>query len=237
MFRRQSSIICATYVNLILLACFLLYFPRPALAQATTGSIIGSVTDPSGAAVPSARVTIRNLDQNSTTTVDTNDSGNYTKGQLIPGPYEITIEKAGFRSFKQQNVTVTVGASTRADAQMQLGEQAQQVTVTEAPPGLETNNAQVKSSLSGPQIDQLPVVNRNFTNLNLLAPGATLNTFQHAASENPQQSTLVNTNGQEFAGTNYILRWHEQQRLGARHHHGEPADRLGWPNYYCHQQL
>ena len=51
----------------------------------------------------------------------------------------------------------------------------------------------------------MPVVNRNFTNLNLLAPGATLNTFQHAASENPQQSTLVNTNGQEFAGTNYVL--------------------------------
>jgi hypothetical protein len=73
------------------------------------------------------------------------------------------------------------------------------------PPGLATDNAQVTSTLSGVQVNQLPVVNRNFTNLNLLAPGATLNTFQHAARENPQQSTLVNTNGQEFAGTNYVL--------------------------------
>jgi hypothetical protein len=86
MFRRQSAIICETYVNLILLVCLLPYIPRPALAQATTGSIIGSVTDPSGAAVPSARATIRNLDQNSTTIVDTNESGNYTKGRTHSRP-------------------------------------------------------------------------------------------------------------------------------------------------------
>jgi len=163
------------------------------------------VTDASGAAVPHAKVTIRNLDQNASTTVETNDSGNYSHSELIPGRYELRIEKPGFRTFIQQNVTVTVGASARADAQLQLGEQTQQVTVTEAPPGLETNNAEVTSTLSSQQIEQLPVVNRNFTNLNLLAPGATLNTFQHAASENPQQSTLVNTNGQEFSGTNYLL--------------------------------
>ncbi len=61
------------------------------------------------------------------------------------------------------------------------------------------------TSLDSRQITQFPVLNRNFTNLTLLVPGAQLNTFQHAAAENPQQSTLVNTNGQEFAGTNYLL--------------------------------
>ncbi|HKW98229.1 MAG TPA: TonB-dependent receptor [Bryobacteraceae bacterium] len=59
--------------------------------------------------------------------------------------------------------------------------------------------------MSNQQITQLPVFNRNFTNLTLLVPGATINTFQHAPSENPQGSILVNTNGQEFAGTNYLL--------------------------------
>jgi hypothetical protein len=198
---RQSLPLYAGHVCLVLL----MSLPRLALAQATTGSIIGTVTDPSGAAVSDARVTIRNLDQNITTTAQTNESGNYTKSQLIPGRYELAIEKSGFRRFTQQNVTVTVGATARADAQLQIGEQTQTVTVNEAPPGLETNNAQVTSTLSGQQVTQLPIVNRNFTNLNLLAPGATLNTFQHAASENPQQSTLVNTNGQEFSGTNYVL--------------------------------
>ena len=148
---------------------------------------------------------IRNLDQNTTSKVESNESGNYSQGQLIPGSYEVTIQRTGFKAAVQRNVSVIVGVTVRVDQQLQIGEKTQQVTVTEAPPGLETSNAQVTSKLSGQQMDQLPVINRNFTNLNLLAPGATLNTFQHAASENPQQSTLVNTNGQGFAGTNYIL--------------------------------
>src|ERR1700719_2724248 len=124
MLRRRALTICATHVCLILLVLL----PRLALAQATTGSIIGSVTDPSGASVSGARVTIRNLDQNTTTTVESNESGNYTQSQLIPGRYELTIEKPGFKAFTQQNITVTVGGSARADAQMQIGEQSQQVT-------------------------------------------------------------------------------------------------------------
>jgi hypothetical protein len=119
MLRRQALTICAAHVGLILLVSL----PRLALAQATTGSIIGSVTDPSGASISGARVTIRNLDQNTATTVESNDSGNFTQSQLIPGRYELTVEKPGFKTYTQQNITVTVGASARADAQMQIGEQ------------------------------------------------------------------------------------------------------------------
>ena len=190
-------------------ACAILFSilltPVAILGQATSGSIIGTVTDQTGAAVPGASVDIRNVDQNVTSNVATNESGNYVQGQLVPGRYEVTIKKAGFNAAVQPNVPVTAGTTVRVDQQLQIGEKTQQITVNEAPPGLETSNAQVTSTLSSQQMNRLPVVNRNFTNLNLLAPGATLNTFQHAASENPQQSTLVNTNGQEFAGTNYIL--------------------------------
>src|SRR5258707_13711060 len=122
---RQSLSLCAAHVCLVLLVSL----PRLALAQATTGGIIGTVTDPSGAAISDAKVTIRNLDQNITTTAQTNESGNYTKSQLIPGRYELTIEKPGFRLVTQQNVTVTVGATARADAQLQVGEQTQTATV------------------------------------------------------------------------------------------------------------
>ena len=201
MSRQNALTICATCASLFLI----LLTPRVIVGQATTGGIIGTVTDQSGAAVPGASVAIRNLDQNTTSKVESNESGNYSQGQLIPGSYEVTIQRTGFKAAVQRNVSVIVGVTVRVDQQLQIGEKTQQVTVTEAPPGLETSNAQVTSKLSGQQMDQLPVINRNFTNLNLLAPGATLNTFQHAASENPQQSTLVNTNGQEFAGTNYML--------------------------------
>src|SRR5229473_4377273 len=89
--------------------CLVLFVssPRIALAQATTGTIIGSVTDSSGASVPGARVTILNIDQNNKTTTETNESGNYTKSELTPGRYELTIEKPMFKAFIQQNVTVT----------------------------------------------------------------------------------------------------------------------------------
>ena len=174
-------------------------------AQAVYGTIIGTVTDASGGSVAGAKVVATNVNQNVSTSTTTNDSGNYTLTQLAPGQYSIAVEKQGFNRFVQQNVTVTVGLSAKVDAAMQLGAITQEVTVSEAPPGLETDRAEVNTTLGGGQITQLPVLNRNFTNLTLLAPGAQLNTFQHAPSENPQSSTLVNTNGQEFAGTNYLL--------------------------------
>jgi hypothetical protein len=175
----------------------------PANAQAVSGNVFGTVTDPSGGAVANAKVTIANVDTNVSTTTNTNDSGNYTATQLAPGNYKITIEKAGFNTFIQENIPVSVSLGTRVDATLTLGQVTQQVTVTEAPPELQSDRAEVDTSLTAGQIEQLPVLNRNFTNLTLLVPGATLNTFQHAATENPQQSTLVNTNSQEFAGTNY----------------------------------
>ena len=115
------------------------------------------------------------------------------------------MERPGFNQVVQQNVKVTVGQSTRVDAALQIGAVTEQVVVSEAPPEIQTDRAEVSTSLGSHTITQLPLLNRNFTNLTLLVPGATLNTFQHAAAENPQQSTLVNTNGQQFSGTNYLL--------------------------------
>lgn len=174
-------------------------------AQAVYGTVLGTVTDSTGALVSGASVTATNVAQGTKTQTTTNESGNYTLQQLLPGTYEIAIEKTGFNRFVQQNVAVVVGLSTRVDTSLQLGAITQEITVTEAPPGLQTDRAEVNSTLSSGQIGQLPVINRNFTNLTLLVPGAVQNTFQHAPSENPQQSTLINTNGQEFSGTNYLF--------------------------------
>ncbi|HMF78048.1 MAG TPA: TonB-dependent receptor, partial [Bryobacteraceae bacterium] len=173
--------------------------------QATSGGIFGTITDSSGAVVPDAKVTILNRDQNITTEVRTNESGNYTQTQLASGHYRITVEGSGFQPFVQENITVSVGGSSRVDVQLVLSSETQQLTISGAPPALVTDSAEVTTTLSGPQANQIPLLNRNFTNLTLLVPGATLNTYQHSPAENPQQSTLVNTNGQAFAGTNYLL--------------------------------
>ncbi len=177
----------------------------PAMPQAISGQIVGTVMDPSGAVVPDAKVTATNIDRNVVVTATTNVSGNYTLSQLMPGTYRISIEKSGFQTLVQENVRVTVALSTRVESTLQVGEVSQSVTVSSAPPGIQTDRAEVESTITREQVTNLPVFNRNFTDLTLLAPGATLNTYQHASQENPQQSTLVNTNGQMFAGSNYLL--------------------------------
>ena len=155
-------------------------------AQAVFGSIIGTVTDNSGAVVPGAKITIKDVNRGTVLSTTTNDSGNYTQTQLSPGTYTVSVEKPGFRTFTQQNVTVTVGLTARVDSTLEVGGTTQEITVSEAPPGLATDRAEVNSTLGSHQITDLPVFNRNFTNLTLLVPGATINTFQHAAAENPQ---------------------------------------------------
>lgn len=199
--RPRNWLISSLYAAL----CILSLNPLRLGAQAVYGNIIGTVTDPTGALVANAKVTVRNVDQNVTTTTTSNESGNFTVPQLSPGRYEVTVERAGFNRVTQQKVTVAVGQSARVDVTLQVGALAQEVVVSEAPPQLETDRAEVHTSIDARQITQFPVLNRNFTNLTLLVPGAQLNTFQHAAAENPQQSTLVNTNGQEFSGSNYLL--------------------------------
>ncbi len=174
-------------------------------SQVVSGNIIGTVTDPTGAAVAGATIEVSNLGTGSSAQTTTNESGNYTAPNLAAGSYTVTVTKTGFQKFLQQNVTVAVGQSARVDAAISVGETSQEVTVSSAPPAVETDRAEVQTRLTAGQISSLPVLNRNFTNLALLTPGSVLNTYQHAASENPQQSTLVNTGGQIFAGTNYQL--------------------------------
>ena len=189
----------------LVLSFLTLPFSPQLLSQAVSGNIIGTVTDPSGAAVGGATVQVSNAGTGSSAQTTTNESGNYTLADLAPGTYSITVAKPGFRTFKQENAAVSVSQSSRVDASLSVGETSQQITVTDAPPVIESDRAAVETRLSSQQISTLPLAGRNFTTLALLTPGSVINTFQHAASENPQQSVLVNTGGQEFAGTNYQL--------------------------------
>ena len=90
-------------------------------AQQVFGSIIGTVTDPSGSAVANAKVTIADITKGTSTDVTTNDSGQYSKGQLIPDPYRVTIEAAGFQKVVSSDLTVQVDQATQFNASMQVG--------------------------------------------------------------------------------------------------------------------
>ncbi len=140
--------------------------------QTVRGSIIGTVMDPSDALVEGAKITATNVATNVSTTTTSNASGNYGLPQLTPGIYKVSIEKTGFQTLVQENVQVTAALSTTLDSTLKLGDITESVTVTAAPPGLQADRAEVNSVLSREQLAGLPVFNRNFTDLTLLAPGA-----------------------------------------------------------------
>ena len=102
--------------RLILVGSLLLGVAGVASAQQVFGSILGTITDPSGSAVNNAHITITEVNKGTSFDVTTNESGNYTKGQLIPGTYKVTIEAPGFSKVTSNDITVQVDQSARFDA-------------------------------------------------------------------------------------------------------------------------
>lgn len=175
-------------------------------AQAVYGSISGTVADAGGAVVPGATITIRSIDRNTVDTVESNESGLYTRERLIPGNYEVKVEKTGFKLGIVSPVRVNVDTSTETNVTLETGQVTESVTVSGTEGELlKTDRADVATTFESRQITDLPVLSRNFTRFVLLTPGTQTLAWQHAASENPQGSTQTIVNGQTFSGTGYQL--------------------------------
>jgi len=188
-----------------LLAVFVGLAPR-ASGQAVFGSIIGTVTDPQGNAVAGAKVTVTSTTKSFTYDTTTNDSGNYSVTHLIPDTYKVRIEAPGFQATEVPSVVVSADTSAPVDAQLVVGAVSQTVEVTGEVPQLQTDRADVDVQFSQKYVEDLPVLNRNFTSFELLSPGTQkLPGFNHAATENPQGGGQIAVNGQHFSGTNFEL--------------------------------
>jgi Carboxypeptidase regulatory-like domain/TonB dependent receptor len=177
-----------------------------ARGQAVYGSILGTVTDSQGAAVSGAKITVSSVTKGTTEETTTNESGNYTVTHLIPDVYRISIEAAGFK--KQDIVSVSVSADTgaRADAQLEVGQITQTVEVTGELPQLKTDRSDVSIEFNERYVQDLPILNRNFTNFELLSPGTQkIVGWSHAATENPQGAQQIFVDGQHFSGTSFVL--------------------------------
>jgi hypothetical protein len=186
--------------------CLVLASAAPGWAQAVYGSIAGTVLDSSGAAVPGASVTITSLERKTVVTAVTNASGNYLKDRLLPGMYEVKGELTGFKAAQVSHVRVNVDTQTKVDLSLELGEMTEVVVVdATASQLLKTDRADVATTFEAKQISELPVLDRNFTKFVLLTPGTQQQTWQHAASENPQASVQTMVNGQSFSGTGWQL--------------------------------
>jgi len=177
-----------------------------ASAQAVYGNIFGTVTDASGAVVPNAKVTVTDVAKGISVDATSNAAGNYTITHLIPDKYDVRIEASGFKTFAAKGIEVFADQGARVDASLQVGGAAETVTVSaEEVPLLKTDRADVSTTFDERYVEDLPIINRNFTQIELLSPGAQYLGWGHAATENPQGSQQIMVNGQHFSGTGYEL--------------------------------
>jgi hypothetical protein len=146
----------------------------PLFSQGNQGRITGTITDKSGGVVAGATVTVKDVQRGVARTLTTGDSGEYNAPNLLPGTYAVRAEAKGFRAIEQQNILLEVGKEIRVDLSLQPGEVSQTITITEAPPMVETTNATLGGTLSNETINDLPLNGRNYINLLSMRPGMTV---------------------------------------------------------------
>jgi hypothetical protein len=159
----QNSLIAAA---MLMFGC-----ASQAAGQSVYGSILGTVTDATNAAVPGVEVTLVNLGTNEQRRAVSDEAGNYTFVNLLPGEYGVSIEKQGFKKVTRQPVTVQVQASVRIDAALQVGDSSQIVEVTAGTPLLQTQESSLGHVVESRRIQEIPLNGRNVLNLVSLVPG------------------------------------------------------------------
>ena len=195
-----------TALVLALFVCVGLLLYMPASAQSVYGSIFGTVTDSTGAAVAGATITVTDEAKGTVVTATSNGSGDYSVPHLIPDVYDLKVTLKGFKAFETKGIQVEADTAPRIDPIMQVGGGNESVEVNaESQPELKTDRADVSTVFDQQQVSSLPVGDQNFTNLQLLLPGAQILGWSHAADENPQGSKQIQVDGQAFGGTAFEL--------------------------------
>ena len=154
---------------------FLLTLPLLHAQSLTTGAATGVVTDPSGAVIPHATVTLKSTTKGTTQMATTNGSGVYEFSFLDPDNYTVTVEASGFQSLTRP-VSVSVGQRATVNVTLQLAAAGTTVTVTEAAPLIQTNNGNTATTITSTQVSQIPNPGNDMTAIAQLAPGSVMNT-------------------------------------------------------------
>jgi len=156
---------------LALALCLTLFWSAPAEAQVSGATMSGLITDPSGAGIPNANVSIKNTGTGEVREVPTNGDGFYSAPNLLPGKYEVTITAQGFNKVVQKGITLTVGAQQALNLSLKVGQVSQTVEVTAAPPEVQTSSSTISSTVDARTVRELPLNGRDWTSLAALEPG------------------------------------------------------------------
>jgi len=190
----------------VLLGTILLGFSASVMGQAVNATLLGTVTDSSGAAVANAKITITETNTGISHTSQTNESGNYVFPDLPPGTYRVIAEQTGFKRESRAGIDLVVNSSERVDLALQPGNISETVTVVAETPILQTERADTGRKLDTVLTENIPLgTNRNFQNLLNIVPGTTRATFQHSQFFNASSSLQTEVNGQLREGNNYQI--------------------------------
>ncbi|MBV8817990.1 MAG: TonB-dependent receptor [Acidobacteriaceae bacterium] len=176
------------------------------LAQAVSGSLVGTITDVTGAVVPNAKVVLIETNTGVSRTTTANESGNYQFPNLPPGTYSVTIEQTGFKKITRPGIDVQVDTAPRIDVILQPGNVSESIEVSAEAMQLQTESASTGTQIATILTSNLPLgTNRNFQSLLNLVPGTAPATFQHSQFFNAASSLQTEVNGQMRQGNNYMI--------------------------------
>jgi len=190
-----------------ILSWFLAATALPCWSQAVNATLLGTVTDPSGAVVPNARITITETQTGISHTLQTNDSGNYILPNLPPGLYSVTAEAQGFKKETRSDITVLVDTNTRVDIPLQPGSITETIEVKASAAILQTDTASTAQEIDKTVLANAPLIssNRNFQGLLNLAPGVAPVAEQHSQFFNASSSLQTEVNGQPRQTNNFMI--------------------------------
>src|SRR6202042_1056880 len=199
-FRRRSlqfAMVCATLFISFLGA-------TTSQAQTFRGTILGTVTDSSGAALVGATVTVHNIDTGVDRITNTTTDGGYLMPELPVGTYDVIVEMSGFQKSKVAGVAVAVAAERRVDVALKPGQVNQQIVVSgEEVPVVETSSDTLGGTFESSAVEDLPINGRDYTKMLILVPGATGE--PNGGGDSPGSYGQFSVNGSRGRANNYLL--------------------------------
>src|SRR6266849_3965476 len=178
-------------------------FVSQAVAQEAT--IVGTVTDPSGAAVPNVTITITNSDTGQVRKLSTNADGQYVAPDLRIGHYAIRAEASGFKAVEQKDVVLAVGDRSRFDFKLAVGSITEQVTVEATAIAVQADTGEVSDVITGQQLNQLSTNGRSMYSLISLTPGASSGQGDFQTPTPVGGDAAISYNGQRMSHNLYML--------------------------------
>ena len=170
-----------------------------------TATIVGTVTDPTGAVVPNAQLTITDLENGFIRTTTSNTTGNYSAPELSPGKYQIKVEASGFKTYDQKDITLDVGSTVRVNPALQVGTVGQTVTVEASALQVQADTSDVSQTITSNQIDNLATNGRNVLQLTTLVPGASSNMPDLDSPGAQFQNRAIFFNGMRQDANNWLI--------------------------------